>query len=116
MNQIILKGVRSGAKAELKYLTNKTPVLELSVADSRKVKDEYVTQWLKVFVFGERAERLAPRIDKGTELVVIGELIKRSYKDKSGNARETVEVNATTGRIFVCEKIKNEQTDPDIDF
>lgn len=93
-NQVNLIG-RVGANAELQQFENSQKT-RLSLATSENYKDkngEWVenTQWHNVVAWGKVAEKLAA-IEKGTELLVQGKLVNRSYENKDGEKRYTTEV------------------------
>jgi single-strand DNA-binding protein len=50
----------------------KMPVLNISLASSRKVGDREYTDWVSCKVWGERAEKLDQHVNKGTKLLVRG--------------------------------------------
>lgn len=82
-NRIEIKG-NVGSDPELKYTTNQTPVVELSIADSEKRGDEFVTQWVSVTAFGKTAERVKEFVKKGSKLNIIGKLNVNTFKGKDG--------------------------------
>jgi single-strand DNA-binding protein len=94
MNEVFMIG-RSGAKAELRYIPNGTPVLNLSIAVNEKTKDEVRASWFKIVAFGKSAEIIAPRIQKGTEVFVKGRIFQKSWDDKTtGQKRYGFEIVA----------------------
>lgn len=103
MNRMELIG-RAGADAELRYLQTGTAVLEISLADSKKQGETWVTQWVRVVVYGERAEKLAPLIKKGTEVVAIGEYERREYTSRDGQKKTAEQLNASWIRACVSTK------------
>jgi single-strand DNA-binding protein len=73
-----------GRNAETKQLSNGTPVIKLSVATTRSWKDEKgdwkdKTQWHNVVAFGQGFAQMVPRLSKGTQVFVQGELATREY-------------------------------------
>jgi single-strand DNA-binding protein len=52
--------------------------------------------WVRVAVFGKRAESLAKILSKGTQVVVTGDLSIREYTDKDGVVKTSVDINANT--------------------
>jgi single-strand DNA-binding protein len=73
-----------GKDAEIKFLPNGTPVIKFSVATKRSWKDDSEdwkekTQWHNVVAFGQGFQQLAARLDKGTHVLVQGELNTREY-------------------------------------
>lgn len=101
MNSCFLVG-NSGADAELKVTSTGYPMLNLSVATSKKVKEEWKSFWHKVIVFGGLAEKIAPQIKKGSKLFVRGEIQTREWQDSDGAKRSVTEILAN--EIYVIEK------------
>jgi single-strand DNA-binding protein len=95
MNNVYLLG-RSGADAELRNLPNGTAIITISIAVNEKKADgTYIPHWFRVTAFGKTAEILGPRIKKGTEVMVQGRLVSRTWDDKNtGQKRNSVEVVA----------------------
>jgi len=63
----------------------------------RKGKDgeyEESTSFFDVQAYGTLAENLANSVTKGNRIVVTGEIEQRSWDDKEGNKRSTVEITA----------------------
>jgi len=73
----------------------KAPVLNVSLAANRKMGDREFVDWVSVKVWGERAERLAPHITKGSKLLVIGRPEARSFKAADGTAKAELVVHAS---------------------
>ena len=53
------------------------------------------TQWHRVVTWGKLAEKVE-NLSKGTEVMVQGKLVSRSYDDKEGNKRYITEVKANS--------------------
>ena len=69
-----------GKDAETKTVgSNGDFVASFSVASSKKVKGETVTQWVNCSLWGKRGEALAKFLKKGTPVTVVGELSARMY-------------------------------------
>ena len=66
---MFIKLVRLGADAELKYLQNGNAVLNLSAAYNVGYGDKKKPQWLRLAMFGKRAETSAQHLTKGTAIV-----------------------------------------------
>jgi len=81
--------------SELKYTSNGDPVLQFSVAES-KAKDK--TLWWRCEWFGQRGEKMAEYIQKGSSITVYGELDEDSWQDGQGvtQKRMKVRVNNVT--------------------
>lgn len=73
---------------EVRYLNDGTPVGELSVAWNFGRKDaegRRPTQWAKLSLFGDRAEKLAPFLLKGQQIfAVVGEVNIETFAKRDG--------------------------------
>lgn len=83
VNKQILIG-RVGQDGEFKALPNGTPVLNFSVATSKRLKGAEETQWHRCILYGKLAEAIYPYVMKGTQLYVEGETRHRKYMSKAG--------------------------------
>lgn len=81
MNNFFVSG-RLGSDAELRYLANGTAVCELSIADTQKKGETFVTSWWKVTLWARTAEEWAPHLKKGNEVAACGRMSQRTWKDK----------------------------------
>lgn len=73
----------------------KSPVLNVSLATNRKVGDREFVDWTSIKIWGDRAERLAPHISKGTKLLITGRPESRAFKAADGTAKAELVVHAT---------------------
>ena len=85
---------------ELKFLGSGNAAVKFSIAVNkrRKGKDgeyEESTSFFDVQAYGTLAENLANSVTKGNRIVVTGEIEQRSWDDKEGNKRSTVESTAS---------------------
>jgi single-strand DNA-binding protein len=96
---------------ELKYTTSQKAKLTFSIA----VNDNYTdasgekvekASFFNVVVWGYTAEHAANVLEKGIGVVVVGTLDQRSWEDKDGQKRSTVEVKAQEVGI-VCRSIES---------
>jgi single-strand DNA-binding protein len=83
LNQLTIIGF-IGRNAESKSLPNGKPATKFSVATTRSWKDDKgvwkeKTQWHNVRAFGQGFAQIAPRLLKGTHVLVQGELSTREY-------------------------------------
>ena len=97
MNITILSG-NLGANPELRHSKKGTPVCNLSLATNErdKVDGQWVdhTEWHNIVVFGRQGEVCAQNLSKGSRVLVEGKIRKRSYTDKSGVERKSLEIIA----------------------
>lgn len=98
VNRVTLVG-NLGRDPEVRYTQGGTPVCNLSVAvtERRKEADAWKdhTEWFNVVCFGKTAENAGKFLKKGRQLFVEGRLQSRSWEDKEGHNRTTVEVIAS---------------------
>jgi single-strand DNA-binding protein len=85
---------------ELKFLGSGNAAVKFSIAVNkrRKGKDgeyEESTSFFDVQAYGTLAENLVNSVQKGNRVVVTGEIEQRSWDDKEGNKRSTVEITAS---------------------
>jgi len=74
---------RLGRDASLKQTSAGKPVLQMAVAYNYGREKE--TQWLDISMFGDRAEKVAPYMLKGTAIVAyIEDVHVRTYEKKDG--------------------------------
>jgi len=98
--------------------TNKTPVVNFSVASNRRYKDSS-NQWQEdvcyvgIVAWNRLAESCRDRLKKGSAVLVDGELQSRSWKTDDGHNRSIVEIKAR--RIqFLNKRIFVNDVEPDI--
>lgn len=90
INKVILGG-RLTADVELKATPNGVAVCQLTIATNRKGKDAG-TDFINCVAWRQTAEFISKYFAKGSSICIVGELQKRSYKDKDGNNRSITEV------------------------
>ena len=89
MNSITVAG-QLGKDAEVRFLPNGDAVAGFSVADSQG-KDK-PTIWWNCELFGKRAESLSQYLTKGQAVTVSGTVSQRTYSDKNGQERTSMDV------------------------
>ena len=72
----------------------KSPVLNVSLATNRKVGEREFTDWSSIKIWGERAQKLAPFIGKGTKLLITGRPEARAFKGNDGIAKAELVIHA----------------------
>lgn len=97
------------ADSEIKHIgENKTPVCVTNVAFNRSFKKgdkwQQVTTFMRVNLWGDRAEKIGPHIKKGTLICVQGILEQNSW-EKDGEKRVGFQIRADD--IQICEKLTN---------
>ena len=101
MYDVTIAAGRVGRDAELRYGPDGTPVLGFSLAVDRGYGDNKKTVWFACSVWGDRAEKLAQYITKGTALLVEGTVDARAYTPRDGGEpRAALELRARTVRFL----------------
>jgi single-strand DNA-binding protein len=95
-NKVQLIG-NTGNVPEVKTLESGKKLAKFSVATNEvywNTKGEKITetQWHNIIAWGKQAELVEKYIDKGTEVVIEGKLLNKSYTDKDGNKKYSTEI------------------------
>lgn len=99
LNRTIFHG-RLVRDPELRYTNSGVAVCSFTVAWSEKYKETETKCFLPVTVWRATAEMVARNFTKGREIIVEGQLQTRSWTDKDGAKRSTIELQAD--RIHFC--------------
>jgi single-strand DNA-binding protein len=89
-----------GRDPEMRYTPNGRPVTEFSVAVNQSTKNQQTgdwveaTDWFRVTVWGDRAERTAEQLRKGHRVFVEGRFRTREYEARDGAKRISLEITA----------------------
>jgi single-strand DNA-binding protein len=84
-----------GADAEVRYAASGMAVLNVRVANNIGFGDKQQTLWIRVALFGKRAEgQLQNYLKKGQQVFVSGELTQSEYKANDGTTKTSLELNA----------------------
>lgn len=85
-----------GSDAVVRYTPAGLAVLNVSVANNTGYGDKQKTMWLRVALWGKRAEsQIVDYLKKGQQVFVSGELSQSEYTAQDGSIKITNEVNAT---------------------
>ena len=85
-----------GRDAEVRILSSGMSVLNVTVANNIGFGDKQQTLWIRVDVFGKRAEgQLKDYLKKGQQVFISGELTQSEYKANDGTTKTSLELNAT---------------------
>lgn len=80
--------VRIGNEPVVRYTADNKAILDLNLAYNYGRKDAngmYPTQWINASMFGDRVEKLAPYLKKGSQIVVeLNDLHLDNYTKKDG--------------------------------
>lgn len=95
MNKVILMG-RLTRDPEIRFSNSQNPVAiaNFSLAVNRRYKrdGEPETDFFDCVAFGKAAEVLEKYVTKGTQIGIVGHLQSRTWDDKEGRKRKTIEV------------------------
>ncbi len=87
------------ADPELRYTQNGLPVANFTIASTPRNFDRQANEWkdgdalfLRASAWREFAEHIAGSLTKGMRVVAQGRLRQRSYQDREGNQRTSIEL------------------------
>ena len=81
--------------AEVKHTPSGLTILNVTVANNIGFGDKQQTLWIRVALFGKRAEgSLKDYLKKGQQVFVSGELSQNEYKANDGTTKTSLELNA----------------------
>lgn len=84
-----------GRDAEVRSTPSGQTVLNVTVANNVGFGDRQQTLWIRVALWGRRAEgSLQNYLKKGQQVFVSGELTQREYQANDGTMRTSLELNA----------------------
>lgn len=93
-NTICVLG-RLGSDCKVGATPNNTAFVSFTLASDFGWGEKKGTNWFRVTQFGKAAEGKLPEfLLKGTQVMVMGELSIREYKDKEGQMRTSVDITA----------------------
>src|SRR5215213_8612850 len=104
-----------GRDPEMRYTPNGRPVTEFSVAVNQSTKNQQTgewveaTDWFRVSVWGDRAERAAENLRKGNKVFVEGRFKTREFEGRDGQKRTSLELTADS--LVNLEKRNREEGD-----
>ena len=96
INHVVISGNLT-RKPEVRHTSGGTPVLQLGVAVNDSRKNPQTGEWedypnfFDCIMFGERASKIAPMLDKGMKVCISGKL-RYSTWEKDGQKRSKVDV------------------------
>jgi len=87
------------ADPELRYTQNGLPVANFTIASTPRTFDRQANEWkdgeplfLRASVWRDFAEHVAGSLSKGARVVATGRLKQRTYQDREGNNRTSIEL------------------------
>ena len=102
-----------GRDAEVRYIQSGAAILTVTVANNVGFGDKQKTNWIRVNVWGKRAEgQLKDYLKKGQQVFVSGELTVNEYQAKDGTTKSNLELNATIVDLIGSKKEGGQQQAP----
>jgi len=89
-----------GADPEMRYTPSGRPVTQFNVAVNQSTKNQQTgewieeTDWFRVSIWGDRAERAAETFRKGNKVFVEGRFKTREFEGRDGQKRMSLEITA----------------------
>ena len=89
-----------GSDPEMRYTPNNRAVTQFNVAVNQSTKNQQTgewieeTDWFRVSVFGDRAERAAEQLRKGNRVFVEGRFRTCEFEGQDGQKRTSLDVTA----------------------
>jgi single-strand DNA-binding protein len=88
-----------GRDPEMRYTPSGQAVTQFTVATNRNYRDQQgewqkETEWFRVVVWAQQAERAAENLRKGNKVYIEGRIQTRQWEDQSGQKRYTTELIA----------------------
>jgi single-strand DNA-binding protein len=102
-----------GRDAEVRYLPSGQAVLNVTVANNIGFGDKQQTLWVRVALWGKRAEgQLQNYLKKGQQVFVSGELTLREYQANDGSTKTSLELNANILDLVGPRNAEGRQSEP----
>ena len=104
-----------GADPEMRYTPSGSPVTQFNVAVNQSTKNQQTgewveaTDWFRISVWGDRAERAAENLRKGNRVFVEGRFKTREFEGRDGQKRTSLEITADS--LVNLEKRNREEGD-----
>jgi single-strand DNA-binding protein len=89
-----------GSDPEMRYTPNGKAVTQFNVAVNQSTKNQQTgewieeTDWFRISVWGDRAERMAESLHKGNKVFVEGRFRTREFDGRDGQKRTALEISA----------------------
>ena len=89
-----------GSDPEMRYTPSGRAVTQFNVAVNQSTKNQQTgewveeTDWFRVTVWGDRAERMAESLRKGNKVFVEGRFRTRQFEGRDGQTRNALEITA----------------------
>ncbi|MEO5885246.1 MAG: single-stranded DNA-binding protein [Candidatus Limnocylindrales bacterium] len=89
-----------GSDPEMRYTPTNRAVTQFNVAVNQSTKNQQTgewveeTDWFRVSIWGDRAERMAEQLRKGNKVFVEGRFRTREFDGRDGQKRTALEITA----------------------
>lgn len=87
------------ADPELRFTQSGVAVANFTIASTPRTFDKQANEWrdgealfLRSTIWRDAAENVAESLEKGSRVIAQGRLVQRSYTDKDGNQRTSIEL------------------------
>ena len=118
INYVIVEG-RLGTDPELKATPSGNYVCEFKIANNeswtnKQGQKQQNTYWFSVVVWGKAGENCAKYLKKGSEAIVQGKVVTRSYSNKEGKTKKVTEIVASSVKFIggSSEKSNSSESEP----
>ncbi|WP_297455997.1 single-stranded DNA-binding protein [Persephonella sp.] len=120
LNKVFLIG-RLTRDPEIRFLPSGSQVTSFSIAVNRpyRVNNEWKeeTYFFDIETFGQLAERLGKQLNKGTQILVEGQLRQDRWTDAAGNKKSKIKIVADRVSILSGKSSKEEKSkESDLDI
>lgn len=113
MNKVILMGRFTG-DPELRYTQSNKPVSSFSLAVNKRVNGENKADFINCVAWNTTAEFISKYFNKGQQIAVVGRLQNKSYEDKDGNKRYSIDVVVEEVEFVGNKQEKKENNNDDL--
>jgi single-strand DNA-binding protein len=98
-NKMFIMGT-IGREPQLKFNEKGDPLCYLAVSTNETIKEQKITTWYQVILFGYQAEQAKKSLTKGSNIYVEGRLRPQQIKDKQGEPHTVLEISGTAFRCL----------------
>ncbi len=89
----------AGGDADMRYLPDGTPVVNVSIAVNEQINSKDTTTWFRVAFWGNLTNA-AMHIVKGQIIAVDGRIMVETWTDRDGATRASLKINASNMRFI----------------
>lgn len=111
LNKVMLIG-HAGRDAEQRFTPSGTAVANFSMAVSRRRGEQEETEWFRVTVWAEQAQRIADQVTKGATVYVEGRVGLNTFQRNDGQQGASLEVNANLVLVLSGGSNRQQQAAP----